>query len=155
MPRFLSMAGGVVLVIAALTALAGIGVALDARQPAPRFYAKTLDGERLTNESLKGKVVLLQFWTTWCQYCRSDQDSLAAAAQEFKDKGLVVVGVDVGESRKKVKQYLEQSPRAGKIVLTEDTNLAALFAAKGFPLYILLDRDGKIAGKQEGASTLR
>jgi len=53
--------------------------------------------------------------------------------------------------RKKVKRYLEESPRACKIVLTEDTNLAAVYAAKTYPLYVLVDRDGFIAGTQNGA----
>ena len=126
-------------------------LAIDPREPAPKFTAKTLDGERFTNESVKGKVVLLQFWATWCQYCRRDQPAVDTIAQEFADKGLVVLGVDVNESKKKVKQYLEQSPRACKIVLTEDTNLAAMFEAKSFPLYVLIDRNGKIAGRQNGA----
>jgi hypothetical protein len=60
--------------------------------------------------------------------------------------------VNVGEPRKKVKQYLEQSPRACKIVLTENTNLAAMFEARGFPLYVVIDREGKVAGRQEGAA---
>jgi len=125
--------------------------AIDTREPAPNFRAKTLDGEQFNNESLKGKAVLLQFWATWCQYCRGDQPAVDSIVRDFADKALVVLGVDVGESRKKVKQYLDRSPRSCKIVLTEDTNLAALFAAKTYPFYVLIDRDGKIAGTQKGA----
>lgn len=74
-----------------------------------------------------------------------------AIASEFRDRGLVVLAVDVGESPKKVKKYLDETPRACKIVLTEDTNLAAMFVAKAYPLYVLIDRDGHIVGKQSGA----
>jgi thiol-disulfide isomerase/thioredoxin len=140
------------LTIAALV-LCGTVCAIDPdREPAPNFTARTLDGERLTNDSLRSKVVLLQFWTTWCQYCRGDQDAVDAVARGFADRGLVVVAVNVAESKKKVKQYLAGSPRACKIVLTEDTNLAAMFAAKSYPLYVLIDRQGKIAGTQPGAA---
>src|SRR5437016_9972030 len=128
-----------------------ISSASDTREPAPRFSAKTLAGEKFTSDSSKGKVVLLQFWATWCKYCRGDQQVVDEIAREFADRGLVVLAVDVNESKKTVKKYLEQSPRATKIILTEDTNLAAFFEAKSFPLYVLLDRDGMIAGTQKGS----
>jgi thiol-disulfide isomerase/thioredoxin len=120
-------------------------------EPAPRFRAKTLGGENFTNDAVKGKVVLLQFWTTWCQYCRSEQELVDEIDAEFRDKGLVVLAVNVGESKKTVKKYLEQNPRKCRIVLTEDTNLAARFEAKTFPIYVLINRDGNVAATQNGA----
>ena len=51
-----------------------------------------------------------------------------------------------------MKQYLADSPRTCKVVLTDDTNLAAMFAAKSYPIYVLIDRDGNIAGQQDGAA---
>ena len=126
--------------------------AQEVPKKAPNFWAKTIDGDRYSNDTVKGKVVLVQFWTTWCSNCRHDQEAVEAVVQEFASQSLVVLAVDVGESKKKVKQYLEASPRSCKIVLTEDTNLAAVFAAKSYPLYVLLDRDGKIAGTQNGAA---
>jgi thiol-disulfide isomerase/thioredoxin len=125
--------------------------ALLAAETAPRFTAKTMEGDRYTNETVKGKVVLLQFWATWCRYCRSDQSAVETITRQFADKGLVVLAVDVGESRKKVKQYLNDSPRSCKVVLNEDTNLPAIFAAKSYPLYVLIDREGNIAGTHRGA----
>src|SRR5215472_11525257 len=89
------------------------------REPAPHFNAKTLDGERFTNDSIKGKVVLLQFWTTWCQYCRGEQPLVDSLTKEFAGKGLIVLAVDVGESKSKVKKYLQENPRACRIVLTD------------------------------------
>jgi thiol-disulfide isomerase/thioredoxin len=142
---------GAALVMAAAI-LCGESLAIDSREAAPRFRAKTLQGEEFTNESLKGKVVLLQFWTTWCGYCRREQPAVDAIVHDFADRGLVVLAVDVGESKKKVKQFLEGSPRACKIVATEDTNLAAIFAATSYPVYVLIDRAGKIAGKQRGGA---
>jgi thiol-disulfide isomerase/thioredoxin len=126
-------------------------LALDTRQDAPRINARTIDGERITNESLKGKPVLIQFWTTWCRYCQADQSAVEAVLGDFRDKGLEVIAVNVGESRKKVKQYLERSRRTCKVVLTEDTNLAAVYRATSYPLYVLIDREGKVAGQQDGA----
>lgn len=141
-------------VLCAVVALAAVSIlfADDAPKPAPRFAAITTSGEKFTNESLKGKVVLLQFWATWCRYCRQDQPAVDAIHREFGRKGLVVLAVNMGESRKTVKKYLESNPRSCRIVLMENTNLAAAFAARSYPLYVLIDRDGNIAGTQRGAA---
>lgn len=120
-------------------------------EPAPRFSAKTLAGETFTNASVKGKVVLLQFWTTWCPYCRSEQSLVDAIDKEFGSKGLIVLAVDVGESKKTVKKYLADHPRSCRIVLTDDTNLAAMYAATSYPIYVAIDRAGNVAGTQRGA----
>jgi thiol-disulfide isomerase/thioredoxin len=139
-------------ILAAAAVCCGALLAIGSREPAPQFHAKALDGEVFTNESVKGKVVLLQFWTTWCPYCRKEQDAVEALVHDFTARGLVVLAVNVGESKKKVKQYLADSPRSCKIVLTDDTNLAALYAAKSYPLYVLIDRDGNLASQQDGAA---
>ena len=137
-----------VLCLAILCAFGGS----EEREPAPRFVAKTVAGEKFTSESVKGKVVLLQFWTTWCQYCRSEQSLVDTINDELSGKGLLVLAVDVGESKKKVSKYLEENPRSCRIVLTEDTNLAARFAATRYPIYVVIDREGNIAGTQRGAA---
>ena len=134
--------------LSALCAFAGS----DAADPAPRFRAKTLTGETFSNESVKGKVVLLQFWTTWCPYCRGEQSLVDDINREFGDKGLVVLAIDVGESKKTVRKYLADHPRSCRIVLNEDTNLAAMYAANVYPIYVIIDRDGNIAGTQRGAA---
>lgn len=111
-----------------------------------------MSGEAFNNASIKGKVVLLQFWATWCQYCRGEQQIVDNLQKEFADKGLIVLAVDVGESKKLVKKYLAENPRAVRVVLTDDTNLAAMYAATSYPIYVVIDRDGKIAGQQNGAA---
>ena len=66
--------------------------------------------------------------------------------KEFSDKGMVVLAINVAESKKTVKKYLEQYPRTSKVVMTEDTNLAAMYQANAYPIYVVIDRDGNIAG---------
>src|SRR5690242_3515440 len=135
----------------ALLALMSFAAAQD-EGPAPRFRAKTTAGENFDNESVKGKIVLLEFWTTWCPYCREEQEMIDDIDKEFSGKGLVVLAIDVGESKKTVKQYLADNPRTCRIVLMQDTNLAAMYAAKSYPIYVVIDREGKIVGTQRGAA---
>jgi thiol-disulfide isomerase/thioredoxin len=136
------------LLLVAICALA----ADDDNEPAPRFRAKTTAGETFNNQSIKGKVVLLEFWTTWCTFCHDEEPLVEQVNKEFADKGLIVLAVDVAESKKTVKKYLDQHPRACRIVLTEDTNLAAMYQANSYPIYVVIDRDGNIAGEQRGAA---
>ena len=130
-------------------------IALSAQQSsvekAPRFHARTVSGENFTNESTKGKVVLFEFWTTWCPYCRQEEQMLEGVNRALADRGLVLLAVDVGESKKTVQKYLQAHPRNVRIVLNEDTNLAAMYAANSYPIYVAVDREGNIAGVQRGA----
>jgi thiol-disulfide isomerase/thioredoxin len=136
-----------VLLLAALCAFPGS----KDKEPAPRFNAITTAGEKLTNDTVKGKVVLLEFWTTWCGYCADEAAFVDKIGREFADKGLILLAINVGESKKTVKKYLDQHPRNCKIVFMEDTNLAAMYAATVYPIYVVIDRDGNIAGTQRGA----
>src|ERR1039458_3112895 len=97
--------------------MCGVAAGIDARQPMPVFRATTLDGQKYSNESVKGKVVLLQFWATWCKYCRGDQPVVDQLTREFADRGLVVLAVDFMEPNTTIKKYLEGMPRACKVVL--------------------------------------
>jgi cytochrome c biogenesis protein CcmG, thiol:disulfide interchange protein DsbE len=121
-------------------------------QPAPRFRAKTTTGDQFNNASVKGKVVLFEFWTTWCKYCEAEASIVDDVAREFADKSLIVLAVDVLEPGQKVKKHLTDHPRSVPIVLTKDTNLAAMYNAESYPIYIVIDRDGNIAAEQRGAA---
>jgi thiol-disulfide isomerase/thioredoxin len=124
----------------------------EAGQPAPRFRAKTTAGDQFNNASIKGKVVLFEFWTTWCKYCEDEASLVDDLAGEFASKGLIVLAVDVLEPDQKVKKYLIDHPRSVPIVLTKDTDLAAMYNAQSYPIYVVIDRDGNIAGEQRGAA---
>jgi thiol-disulfide isomerase/thioredoxin len=137
----------IMLVLTALCAHAGD----ETGQPAPRFRAKTTSGDQFNNASIKGKVVLFEFWTTWCKYCEEEAELVDDIAKEFSGKGLIVLAVDVLEPDQRVKKYLVEHPRSVPIVLTKDTNLAAMYNAQVYPIYVVIDRDGNIAAEQRGA----
>ena len=111
----------VLIVVILFTALLAFAGDEDENQPALRFRAKTTKGETFNNESVKGKVVLLEFWTTWRTYCTQEEALVEQINREFVDKGLIVLAINVAESKKTVKKYLDQRPRDCRIELTEDT----------------------------------
>ncbi len=121
-------------------------------QKMPIFRAKSVSGESLDNSALQGKTALIQLWATWCGYCRKDQPVVEKLSKEFASKGLIVLAVNVGETREKVEAYLKENPRPGvKLVHSLDSNLAAMIQPQGFPFYVVLDKQGRIAGVQAGS----
>ena len=118
---------------------------------APQFSVRSLDGGSISNDSFSGSVVLVQFWATWCPYCRRDQAGIDRIERNYSDKGLSVLAVDVGESPEKVRAYLQANPRACQIALDPDESMAAEFGARAFPHYVLIDRRGKVAATMHGS----
>jgi thiol-disulfide isomerase/thioredoxin len=132
--------------------LAGLPAACNAlpREQAPDFRGRTLEGKTFSRESLKGKSVLIQFWATWCGYCRKDEPFVEALVHKYGDN-LVVLAVNVQEEERKVRQYLAASGRRSTVVLSKDTNLPAIFGVNGFPTYIYLDADSHVVAQRPGA----
>lgn len=153
MPTLLRSVTACLLLPSLLCATAGpVAGKSKPKEPAPRFSATTTGGEKFNNDSLKGKVVLLEFWTTWCGYCLQEAGFVDEINESYAKKGLIILAINVGESKKTVKKYLQQHPRTTRIVLTDDTNLAAMFEAKVYPIYVVIDRAGNVAGEQRGAA---
>jgi len=125
---------------------------LPRKPPGLQFKATTIDGDEITSESLEGKTVLVQFWTTWCPRCRNDQSAVDRIARSFDSAGVAVLAVDVDESKKKVAQYLKASPRSCPIILSGDTTLMPLLTKESFPTYVVINSDGHIAGTRRGES---
>jgi thiol-disulfide isomerase/thioredoxin len=122
-----------------------------AGKPAPEFRVKSLGGETFDSASLKGKTVLLDFWATWCAPCRKGMPTLEKIHQEFKDKGLVVLGLSVDEERETVEKYLTTAKVTYPVALTADTDVVPMFQVNAFPTYVVIDRDGNVAAYQVGS----
>jgi thiol-disulfide isomerase/thioredoxin len=136
-----------VLVIAILSTF----VCAETGLPAPPFTARTLDGETLTNASLRGHIVLLQFWATWCPYCRQDQPIVDRLERMFAPDGLTVLTFDSGESESTVRSYLRENPRAARVALDPDKRASKAYGSHGVPFYVLLDKSGNILDTQNGS----
>lgn len=119
-----------------------------AGKPAPAFVAKGLDGKAISLASYKGKIVLLDFWATWCPPCRADAPALEKLHQQHQD--LAIIGISVSEERATVEKFLREYPRGYPVALTTENELSRPYQAGPLPLYLVIDREGKLTAAVEG-----
>jgi thiol-disulfide isomerase/thioredoxin len=110
------------------------------------FTLTDLQGKSWTLKALKGKVVLVNFWATWCPPCRKEMPDLDALYQRFKDQGLVVLSVS-DEEVDKVKAYLAEKPVTYPILLDPGRKVNDLFRINGIPKSFVYDREGKLVAQ--------
>ncbi len=117
--------------------------------------AITLAGDSVSLEALRGQVVLLNVWATWCVPCRQEVPELQALHQVYADSGLHVVGVTVDNraAQAQIQAFIERFGMTYDIWWDPDGTAIDIFGAIGVPLTILIDRDGRIAWRHEGAFT--
>jgi thiol-disulfide isomerase/thioredoxin len=130
---------------------AALGACTTRTGEVPDFEGRTMEGQPFTRASLQGRPVLIQFWATWCGYCRRDQAAMDTLAYEYLGK-LHVLAVNVGEDRGTVREYLSAMPRRGQMVLSSETNLVEVFRPGGFPHYVLLGAESEVLGVQRGSA---
>jgi thiol-disulfide isomerase/thioredoxin len=122
--------------------------------PAPAATWQTMSGEALTLESMRGKVVLLDFWATWCKPCVKSMPELDAINRDYQARGLSVVGVSVdqGDDRaKKVAKFLSKKPVGYPIVIDgQEAASWEAFNVAALPTLYLIDREGRIVERWTG-----
>jgi len=123
------------------------------RRAAPDFTLKDADGKTVHLSDYKGKVVLLDFWATWCGPCKVEIPWFMEFEQQFKDKGFAVLGVSMDEDGWTViKPYIQQLKVNYRIVLGTDQVGEAYGGVDSLPTTFLIDRQGKIASTHVGLS---
>ncbi|MGA8074270.1 MAG: redoxin family protein [Candidatus Acidiferrales bacterium] len=122
-----------------------------AREPAgPAFSVVTLEGRKITASALRGKVVLLDFWATWCPPCRESVPALVKLHQEFADRPFQIVGVSADRDEDDWKSFIRSNHMDWAESIDRDREMQALFEVDAFPTYIVLDRSGVIGFRQSG-----
>ena len=117
---------------------------------APSFDVKDLQGKSYSLAALKGKPVLLDFWASWCGPCVESMPEIERIETEFKDRGLVVLGVNLGEPRSTVDQFLKTKPMSYPVIMGSEFGMDRTFQVNVFPTFVFIDADGKIAAQQTG-----
>jgi len=113
------------------------------------FTLKDLAGKDVPLSSFKGKPVLLNFWATWCPYCREERPALIALDRAYKSKGLIIVAVSTDKSANKVKDYLKKTPM-DFVILMDDGKTAENYGVYALPTSFFIGRDGTLRQKFMG-----
>ncbi len=126
-----------------------LGVLLLFARPPRAALAASAD-ELLDLGALKGRVVYVDFWASWCAPCRESFPWMNHLQQELGSKGLVIVAVNVDRERRDAERFIQTHKPDFRIVFDPDGLLPEKFAVRGMPTSFLIDRDGRIHTRHEG-----
>jgi thiol-disulfide isomerase/thioredoxin len=119
--------------------------------PAPDFTLPTLSGAPIRLSELRGKVVLLNFWATWCVPCRMEMPALEALYHRYKDWGLEVLAVNLDMlSTAGVETFVKEAALTFQIVLDPSWSTARAYQVRGLPTTYLVDRAGNVVVREVG-----
>ncbi len=163
---------GVLLVVVLVTGWAGSGnsgvttidgnanavlYATGHRPLAPEFTATTLTGSKLSFSSYRGKVVVLNFWGSWCVPCREEASTLSMAAAQYQPSGVSFLGVDVRDTTASAEAFANRFhityPSVSDASSAITLDFTAVVPIAGTPTTLVIDRTGHIAGAVFGATT--
>jgi thiol-disulfide isomerase/thioredoxin len=149
-----------VVALLGVVAVAGLGVE-EARRAgrmadgaaAPSFRMRKHDGGTVSLEELRGKVVMLDFWATWCPPCKAEMPALVKLAREYEDQGLAFVAAsrdDMPEAPMLVEDFVRQLPELGRYVVYAPDEMAMAFQVSALPTLYFLDREGRVVDARRG-----
>jgi cytochrome c biogenesis protein CcmG/thiol:disulfide interchange protein DsbE len=121
---------------------------------APQFTRRALDGHSVSLSAYKGKVVLLNFWATWCGPCRVELPRFAQWQRELGPSGFQVVAISMDDSPSPVRSFLKRTPLPYPVLMGDARLGAAYGNILGLPVTYLIARDGTIVHRYEGESNL-
>jgi len=121
--------------------------------PAPDFQLQMPDGETIFLSDLKGNVVLLNFWAVSCPYCVLEMPYLQEAHDSLSSLGVIIIGINTGESEKTVAKFVSSKSLSFPIILDPEYYASVLYGAQYLPTTYLIDKAGNISTMKIGAFT--
>lgn len=122
-------------------------------RPAPDFRLRNLNGTEVQLSALKGKVVLLDFWATWCAPCREEMPKLERLSHEFKDKNVAIFGINVSEPEDTIRKFIKRNKYTYPVLVTGDHDpVIDAYSIHAFPTMVAIDRNGMVEDYSLGTS---
>ena len=122
--------------------------------PAPNFSLLDLTGKKFDLSDYRGKVILLDFWATWCDACREEIPHFIQLQNTYRNQGLQIIGVSMDDGPEPVRAFYERY-RMNYPVIMGDASMGELYGGVlGLPIAFLIGRDGRIARKYIGATNM-
>lgn len=119
--------------------------------PGPAWQLKNVNGQPVKSSDFAGKVVILDFWATWCPPCRMEIPGFIELQKQYADKGLVVIGVSLDQDGAAgVKQFMDKQGMTYPVVLGDQKIVSAFGGVEGIPTTFIIDRKGRIIRKHVG-----
>ncbi len=118
---------------------------------APDLSLATLDGKKISLDDLRGQVVLVNFWATWCPPCRAEMPEIENVYEKYRAQGFTVLAVNVAEDEPTITPFIKQYNLTFPILLDRDTFAAKRFLVAGLPTTFFIGRDGVIRATNLGA----
>jgi thiol-disulfide isomerase/thioredoxin len=118
---------------------------------APDFRATSTEGDTIQLSSFRGRVVIVDFWASWCPPCREQLERLAAL--EKQQPNVVVLAVNVDTRRDKVEQYARRVTLPRRVLLDPGGRIASSYAVQGMPWTVLVDPEGRVSSARAGWSS--
>ena len=132
-----------------LSTLAGSALAMGARppaagMPAAGFSLTDLHGKAHSLEQYKGKIVLVNFWATWCKPCTSEMPAMQTVYDQLRDKDFVVLAVNELEDEAKVREHIQQYNHTFPVLLDCENQVANQYGVFGLPVSVFIDQQGVV-----------
>ena len=112
--------------------------------PAPEIALKDLRGQEVRLSDLHGKIVLLNFWATWCKPCKEEMPAMQASYDKLRDQGFVVLAVNELEDAGRVAEHIRTHGHTFLVVMDHDNRVANRYGVVGLPATFLIDRQGLV-----------
>jgi thiol-disulfide isomerase/thioredoxin len=122
---------------------------LEIGQAAPNFKLPDLNGQQVSLDQYKGKIVMLDFWATWCGPCRMTMPIVENLQKEYADT-MVLLAINLQDSRDVVRDYIRAQGIRSRVLLDEEGLVGQMYGAEGIPLQILIDKQGTVRFIQPG-----